>query len=117
MQPFGLSPLVMKDSLFSGLLKRCVKELMEQVPRQGQLPGVWEPLREGDGPWHPGAGEEYGPTVHLTTWFDFFTPVPQLCLRYSRALTAEGYCWVILQKQEMFVDFLFSEGSVGQYAN
>ena len=37
-----------------------------------------------------------------------FTPVPQLCLRYSRALTAEGYCWVIFQKQEMFVDFLFS---------
>ena len=39
MQPFGLSPLVMKDSLFSGLLKRCVKELMGQVLRQGQRQG------------------------------------------------------------------------------
>lgn len=72
MQPFGLSPLVMEDSLFSGLLKRCVKELMEQVPRQGQPPGVRKPLKEGEDPWCPGAGEEYGPTVHLTTWFDFY---------------------------------------------
>lgn len=71
-QPFGLSPLVMKESLFSGLLKRCVKELMGQVLRQGQPPGVRGPLREGEGPWRPGAGEECEPTVQLTTWFDFY---------------------------------------------
>ena len=36
------------------------------------MPGVRGPLREGEGPWRPGAGEECGPTLQLTTWFHFY---------------------------------------------
>ena len=41
-------------------------------PEAGPAPGVRGPLREGEGPWRPGAGEECEPTVQLTTWFDFY---------------------------------------------
>lgn len=85
--------------------------------------GVKEVMAQeaGPAPGGPGIIEGRGGSLASRGWRGVWTNrwsrnLAVSILRQSRssvsgslqAVTAEGYCWVILQKQEMFVDFLFS---------